>query len=188
MRDQIILQKLQQEEIIKHITITPQEITSFLNKKSKEKNIDLSQEYHLQDILIPLADTPSSKEIAAALKYAQEVVAQLNKGQNPAQMTLTTSRNHALLKVNDLGWRKLSEIPSLFVASVNRMQVNEITNPIQADNGFHVLRLVEARSIHLPKNVLSRKEAEAFLLQQKFEESMKTWIAKLRSQAFIITK
>ena len=188
MREQITLQKLQQEEIIKRITVTPQEITRFLNKQPTQNNASVSKEYHLEDVLIPLPDAPSSKEIAEAQKRAQDIIAKLNTGQTLAQITKTPSSPQDPVKTNDLGWRKLSEIPSLFVEPLNHIKVKETTAPIKAANGFHVLRLVEERSLHSPQVSKTRQEAETLLLQQKFEEAMKPWIAKLRSQAFIVTK
>src|SRR3990167_4848981 len=188
MREQITLQKLQQEEIIKRITVTPQEITRFLNKQPTQNNSSVSKEYYLEDVLIPLPDAPSSKEIAEAQKRAQDIIAKLNTGQTLAQITKTPSSPQDPVKTNDLGWRKLSEIPSLFIEPLNHIKVKETTSPIKAAHGFHVLRLVEERSLHSPQVSKTRQEAETLLLQQKFEEAMKPWIAKLRSQAFIVTK
>jgi hypothetical protein len=53
-----------------------------------------------------------------------------------------------------------------------------------------VIRLVEVRSVEgdqtqAPKP--DRKQVEALLMQRKYEQSMQTWISKMRGQSYIET-
>lgn len=183
MHDQLLLQKLQQQQVVSHINITPDEVTSFMNSKLWQSNNN--KEYHLQDILIPVADTPSSEEIAAARKHAQEVIAKLNKGLDFKSVAAQESGNAQALKGGDLGWRKLPEIPSAFADAVARSQANEIAGPIQTANGFHIIRVAAIRASAEKQAAPNRNEIQNLLLQRKFEEAVQNWISKLRSQAFI---
>ena len=58
MQDQMTLQKLQQQEVSSRVTITPDEVNSFMRSKIWQDNT--SKEYHLEDFLIPLSDSPTS--------------------------------------------------------------------------------------------------------------------------------
>jgi peptidyl-prolyl cis-trans isomerase SurA len=171
--EQMTIQKLQQQQVASRIVVTPDEINTFLRSKLWQSNA--GKEYHLEDILISLSDTPSSDEVAHAKKQADAVVAALKHGQTAAEIQGAES--------NDLGWRKLPEMPSTFVEYVVNMQAHQVAGPIRAGNGFHVLRLVDDRL--LAGNAPDKSEVEHLLMQRKFQENVQNWVSKMRSQAFI---
>lgn len=184
MREQMTLQKLQQQEVVSRITITPEEVNTFLRSATWQDNS--SKEYRIEDILIPLSDTPSSDEIASARKKAEAVIAKLNQGKNFKEVAQAESAAKQALDGGDLGWRSLAEIPSAFAEQVARMQPKEIAGPIQTPNGFHIIHLAAARQSG-KSSAPSRKEVEDLLLQRKFDEAVQNWVSKLRSQAFIVS-
>lgn len=184
MRDQIVMQKLQQQEVINHINITKEEVGAFMRSKAWQNNS--ANEYHLEDILIPLPDSPSTAEITSARKHAEAVIAKLNKGQSFQAVAEAESGESNALKGGDLGWRKLPEIPSAFSDMVVHMRAKEVAGPVQTSNGFHIIRLAGVRAV-AGQDTPDSKQIENQLLQQKFEEALQTWVSKLRSQAFINT-
>jgi peptidyl-prolyl cis-trans isomerase SurA len=181
LRHQLIIQKLQQREITNHLTITPEEITDFMHSHLPHRN--RTQEYHIEDFMIPLTEQPSSTEIAAAKKQAAAILALVKQGQHIQRAAQLTTHTH-LIQRQDLNWRRLSEIPSAFVGPVQHMHVNGVTGPIQAANGLHILYLVGLRDSQASATP-SRQQAEELLLQHKFSVAMQSWISKLRSRAFI---
>jgi len=186
MHDQMLLQKLQQQEVINRITITPDEVNNFMRSKIWQNNN--AKEYHLEDILIPTSDTPSSDEISTAKRRAQMVMTKLRQGANFRAIAQSESGDDVrALKGGDLGWRKLPEIPSAFAEHVVQLQPKEIAGPIQTSNGFHIIRLVDARATQSKQAAPDKKQVENLLLQRKFEEAVQNWVSKLRSQAFINT-
>lgn len=183
LRDQLTLQKLQQQEVAGKITVTPQEVTAFM--KSAMWKTNAAKEYHLEDILIPVSDTPTPEEIAAARTQAEAVLDKLHQGQNFSQVAQANSGSKNALQGGDLGWRGLPEIPSAFADHVTHMKAHDIAGPIQTPNGFHILRLAAVRASAADQAAPSRKQIENQLLQQKFEEAVQNWVSRLRSQAFI---
>ncbi len=184
IRDQIILQKLQQREIAGKVTITPEEVNAFMKSNAFKENS--ANEYRLQDILIPTSDTPSTQEIAAVRARAETLMQQLRNGVSFDALAKAESRGATALQGGDLGWRKLPEIPSAFADKITGMKKNDIAGPIQTPNGFHILLMTDLRKLDDNNKTLSdRKAVEAMLLQQKFEAAVQSWVSKLRSQAFI---
>jgi peptidyl-prolyl cis-trans isomerase SurA len=183
IREQLTLQKLQQQEVVSHVVITPEEVTTFMRSQLWQDNG--TKEYQIEDILIPLSDTPSAEEIAAARKRAVAVVAKLNQGKSFREVAQSESGAKNALQGGDLGWRKLPEIPSAFAELVSRMQAKEVAGPIQTPNGFHIIRLGGLRNLGEQQAPPDRKQIEALLMQRKFEEAIQSWVSKLRSQAFI---
>lgn len=175
LREQMTVQKLQQQEVSTRVTVTPDEITHFMKSSLWQDNTN--KEYHLDDIVVSLEDAPSSDDIAAAKKQAQSIMSKINQGQTPSDVSST-----------DLGWRKLPEIPSAFAQHVTAMKVNEVAGPIQTPNGFHIIRLVAARSADGKADAPNRTQVEQLLMQRKFEEQAQNWVSKMRSQAFVTIK
>lgn len=181
VHDQLVMQKLQQQEIVNRITITPQEINTFIQSKDWQKQSSGPKEYHLEDTLVPLSDTPSAEEISRTKEQALTVLNALNQGKKIQELISSIPS----LKQEDLGWRKLDEIPSAFVPKVSQIKAHAIAGPIQTPNGFHLIRLVEDRLLDGPPTTPNQKEIEQLLLQRKFALAMQNWISKMRNQAFV---
>jgi peptidyl-prolyl cis-trans isomerase SurA len=186
IRDQLTMQRLQQQEVVNHITISPQEVDNFL--KSNAWKTNTAKEYRIDDILIPTSDAPSPDEIRSARTRAQMVLNKLKTGLSFTSVAQAESSGARALQGGDLGWRKLPEIPSAFAEQISRMQKNEIAGPIQTPNGFHVIKLSDTRALSNQQTITERKQIEELLLQRKFEEAMQNWVSKLRGQSFIETK
>lgn len=183
LRDQIAVQKLQQQEVAKRITVAPGEINTYLQSKLRQTNGG-AKEYKIEDILVPLSDAPSAQEMASAKTRAQHAADKLSQGKPYTAL----AKEEPGLESNDLGWRKLSEIPSVFVKQVTSLQPNEIAGPIQAGNGFHIIRLIAWRSAGGEPAAPDRDQAHQILMQQKFQQNVQTWLSKIRGQAFISMK
>ncbi len=184
LRDQILIEKLQQQEVAGKIAVSPQEITAFLHSTVFQANA--SREYRLDDILIPTGDNPSPQALATAKQRALTVLTKIKNGVDFQKAAMTDSGGNNALQGGDLGWRKLAEVPNAFASKVITMNKNDVIGPIQTPNGFHLVKLADMRSGGgAAPQVPDRKTAENILLQQKFEQAVQNWVMKLRSQAFI---
>lgn len=181
IREQMLLQKVQQQEIAGKVKITPEEVSAFLHSRTWQNNAE--KEYHIEDILVPVNDEPSSDELVQAKNHALEVMTKLRSGQSFSTLAQAESGEKHALKGGDLGFLKLPEIPSAFAEQITHMRANDIAGPIQAPNGFHIIKLTAVRE--RGDNKPDRKQVEESLLQQKFEEALQSWISKLRGQASI---
>lgn len=189
VRDQLTLQKLQQQEFSGKIQpVTAQEVANFMRSKQWQTMSVNSQEkeYHLEDILVPISDAPSADEITEAKQRAEGILQKLQQGQDiqtikQAEMGVTKP-----IEGGDLGWHKLGDMPSAFTETVAQMQEKEVAGPLQTSNGFHLIHLVELRAV-TGKTSPNREQAEQFLLQRKIDEALKIWMSKMRSQAYIST-
>jgi len=184
IRDQITMHKVQQQQLMSHINVTPQEVERYMRSQAwLVKGSD--KQYHLADILIPIPDAPKPSDIDAARVRAQALVARIHKGESFQSIAAqSTSSGPNAIQGGDLGWRKLPEIPSAFAKPVASMKLNEIAGPIQTENGFHIIQLTEVRN-SAPQDKPSRDQIENMLFQKKFNEAIQTWVSKLRASSFI---
>jgi peptidyl-prolyl cis-trans isomerase SurA len=186
IREEMVLQGVEQHEVGAHITILPQEIDDYMRSASwKDYN---NKEYHLEDILIALPATPSPQDVATAKKQAEDVLAKIRKGMSFSQAAAADSGNSQALQGGDLGWLKLPQIPPAFSTDLVHMKVNGILGPVASVNGFHIIRLSGIRNVESKGTAAEqRKQVEQLIFQRKMEEGLQSWIAKIRSEAFINT-
>ena len=144
VRQQLTMQELQRGYVNQRITVTDQEINNFLNSEMGQEVI--SADYLIDHILIPLAATDSPQVRDDKLRYAAEMVAQLQEGSSISETRARAlaERRFAIDGTN-FGWRKLDQLPSLFANAVEPMRVEQIEGPIEAGNGFHIIQLREKR-------------------------------------------
>lgn len=175
LRQDLTLQQIQQGIVQQRIHISPLEIDNFL--KSADAQFWISPEYHLGHILISVPQSASTAEVEAAQTKAENLVEQIESGTPFAQVAIAESKGPTALSGGDLGWRKTSDLPSLFADIAPTLEVGEVSAPARSPAGFHILKLYEkrggeqqteiqtnARHILLkPSAILSNEEAEAKL-------------------------
>lgn len=183
IREQIIMQKLQQHEIAGKVNVSPEEVTAFMQSASFKDNG--ANEYRIRDILIPTSDSPSKTELTEAKIRAADIMRKLRNGSNFDEVAKLENQGKNSLQGGDLGWRRLAEIPTAFAEYVTGMKKEEVAGPIQTGNGLHILIMTDVKKLDNPQRP-DRKTVENMLFQQKFETALQTWMSKLRSQAFIV--
>ena len=185
IRDELIIQHIQQQEVGSKVTLNHEEVDTFMRTKAWRTASDNSdtKEYHVEDILLSVPEMVSPKSLNVLQKRAEALTSQLRH--NLDVKALATQQDVAN---NDLGWRKLSEMPSAFASHLSGMKKNEVAGPIQTANGFHVLILTEVRNSAAPAaetQMPSAKQAEQMLYQHKMALALQSWVAKLRAEAFV---
>lgn len=182
IHDEMTTNRIAQQVLGGKIVISEQEVDNFM--KSPAFQSYNTKEYHLEDILIALPDKPSMKDITEAKIQAEAILAKLHRGVSFTEAA--TDSTGKPLQGGDLGWRKLPEIPSAFADKIITMKINDIAGPIQTANGYHIIHVAGIRSAGMQGSKEDlRKQAQELLYQRKYEEALKAWNAKLRSEAYI---
>jgi peptidyl-prolyl cis-trans isomerase SurA len=142
-RQELILNQLEQRDVLSRINVTPRELELCLART--EANQTNEFDYNVSHILIGLSASAASEEVRAAEQRIEEIRERLEAGEDFAQLALTYSEAQTALEGGSLGWRKGSELPTLFAGVVTSMQPGEYSEPIQSASGFHLVRLNEMR-------------------------------------------
>lgn len=145
IRRQMTISQLQQRAVGASVIVSSQDVDEWMKKIPKQTDNGKQTEYHVVDLVIPFSDKPTAQEIAAAQQRAQKLVGTLRAGTDFKQAVLAGSDEQPPLQGSDLRWHKLSSLPDLFVPYVQRLQPGDISRPIQAPNGFHIIKLVEIK-------------------------------------------
>lgn len=150
LRDQITIQNLEQQVLNDQLRITEQEIDDQM--RADQTNGDSGNQYLLSQILIATPLNPSPDDIAAARKKADDIYQKLKAGADFASTAIASSDDQQALKGGVIGWRKGSELPSLFATVVTQMKPGDFSSPIQSTSGFHIVKLVDLK--HSDKKVM----------------------------------
>jgi peptidyl-prolyl cis-trans isomerase SurA len=191
LRQEMIIKRLQQRQIVSRIKIKPREIDNFLANQIQQGNI--STEYHIQHILIALPEAPSAEEIENKKQKAESIVKKLKNGADFEATAVAVSDSRQALEGGDLGWLKPGELPTIFNKVINNMAIGDINGPLVNSSGFHIIKLLnkrnsaqsvitqtKARHILIKTNALiSDKQAKARLNRLKYRIKQGEDFAKL---------
>ena len=185
VKKELILSKLQQKEVGQNISVSKSDIEHFLN--SPQGQDKTGYEYKLGHILIALPEAPTPAEIEKAKQQAEEVKKQLMTGANFNTLALAKSAGPQALNGGDLGFKKSTELPTLFAKQTLSLSVNEIYGPIRNASGFHIIKLLAKRSengLHAEKvNTLTHVRHILIQNNQKTsDEDAKALLTKIHKQ------
>ena len=186
IREQMAFNRIQQHEVGRNVSaVTDEEVEQFLKQSKKNAQLSGVNEYFLQDIVISLPDNSSSEDIKKTQQKAAQLVKKMRSGEDYDLLVAESNSEGYKLENNDLGWRKMADVPALFADTIKSMKIGEFSAPIQAPNGFHILKLVEHRRTAAKIESYNKDDARAFIYQHKFEEKVRAWLQKMRESAYI---
>ncbi|SFP28611.1 periplasmic chaperone for outer membrane proteins SurA [Ectopseudomonas composti] len=143
VRREMIISRVRQRRVAERIQVTDQEVQNFL--ASDLGKMQLSEEFRLANILIPVSEAASSSEIQAADRQAQELYQQLQQGADFAQLAVSRSASENALEGGEMGWRKAGQLPPPFDSMISQLNPGEVTEPVRTPGGFIILKLIEKR-------------------------------------------
>ncbi|MGE8295778.1 MAG: peptidylprolyl isomerase [Pseudomonas sp.] len=143
VRREMIISRVRQRRVAERIQVTDQEVQNFL--ASDLGKMQLSEEFRLANILIPVSEGASSSEIQAADRQAQELYQQLQQGADFAQLAVSRSASENALEGGEMGWRKAAQLPPPFDSMIRQLNPGEVTEPVRTPGGFIILKLIEKR-------------------------------------------
>ncbi len=143
IRNEILVSRLKQRQVDNRVFISDREIDDFL--ANMEHQGGLEKEYLISHVLIALPDSPSAEDIQQTQQLAEKVQKELQAGGDIAAIAATYSDGDQSLEGGDLGWRKYSQVPSLFTDFIATMNKGDISELIRSPNGYHIIKLMDVR-------------------------------------------
>ena len=143
VRKELIIQRVQRGKVGANIEISEQEIENFLN--SEEGRSKLAEQYNVQQILLSLNSEAPESEVNSTKEKGANIIRRYNEGESFEKLAATYSSDQNALEGGSLGWRKATELPTLFSDVVTKMKVGEASELIRSGAGFHIIRLAEKR-------------------------------------------
>ena len=175
LRDELAIQRVQQGSVMRDINITEREIDNFMATEEGEAMIE--PEYRVIQALVSVSRSDNKDERAAKEDFVDGVLANILAGADFSE-AVSVIEPYAF-RGGDLGWRKLSDIPSMFSKIVPNLKPGQ-TGKVESSSGLHLVHLAEARGIerlveqtnvrHIlvkPNEVLDDEAAREFIASLK---------------------
>lgn len=164
VRKEIMIGRLHQKAIGKDISVSPEQVAEYL---AKAKNEEAAQQlYHLQNILIPLPEAPTTTQLAKGEQKAKELLLKINRGDDFSNLAIAESSGEFALEGGDLGERHLAELPEIFAKAIVKMKKGAVVGPIRTGNGLHLLKLLDVKAKNNEKHEVTRTHVRHILLKQ----------------------
>ena len=162
IKEELITREVQRRIVAEKIRISNKEIEEFIKHKShvfKENN-----QYKISNILISLPESPSINEKIIAKKKIDMIKEKFKKGENFSSLAKNYSDSGNAMNGGDLGWRKLSEVPKIFVNEVENLQKGNISKTIETVNGYYICYLEDKKEVINSK--IQEKKARHILIKK----------------------
>jgi peptidyl-prolyl cis-trans isomerase SurA len=139
MRREIILSLLRQRDVVPRIYVSPRELEQALERDASQAGVNT--EYDISHILLSLAESATTEEMAKVEDLAREIRGRAAGGEDFGQLALAYSKAQSALERGKLGWRRLNQLPQFIADLAIRMQPGEVSEPVRTPTGFHLVRL-----------------------------------------------
>lgn len=149
IRKEILMQQVQQKAVSKDVIVSNQQVEDYLKTELQAKKSE--QTYHLQNIIIPLSEEPTTEELKKAKAKANDLLARIKKGEDFSRLAMEDSSGEFALQGGDLGERHLAELPEIFAKQVVSMKAGEVAGPLRAGNGYQLIKLISTSDANSSK-------------------------------------
>ncbi|HET7290472.1 MAG TPA: peptidylprolyl isomerase [Thermodesulfobacteriota bacterium] len=209
-RLQTLSNKLLESQLKNKIVITEEEIQDYYVKNyggggtatESEETVSVDtqgggEEVKIAHILIS-ANTPDAE------KKAEEVAEMAKSGKDFGELAKEYSEDKLSAdKGGDLGYFKKGDLIETLEVAVDSTPVGGITGPVESPAGYHVIKVLERTGAEKAEKddkdkdskkdsgkVMAidedtRKEITEILYKQKAEAQLKTWLDKIKQEAYI---
>ena len=143
IRRQLTLARIQQLMVNRRLYVSQRDIEDFRSSPYFQELA--SEEYRLGHILLAVDGGANDATKAQAMETAEFLIAELKKGVELSGLAVNYSASNTALEGGDLGWRKASQIPSLFGDKIFDLEIGGVLDPIVNSLGVHIVQLVDKR-------------------------------------------
>jgi peptidyl-prolyl cis-trans isomerase SurA len=137
------INRLRQQQVSARIKVSERDIDNFLN--SPQGASATTNEVHITHFRVSLPENPSEQQVQAALQLANKVRSSMQASNDVDAISKDNQNDVYRVEGADMGWRKIDVLPEALAIKVNALAANQVSTPIRAADGFHVLKLLERR-------------------------------------------
>jgi peptidyl-prolyl cis-trans isomerase SurA len=145
-RKQMILEQLRRIDVVNRISVTPREVEQCV--ADLEDNAVVNSRYNLSHIFISVPANATNDQFSEAEEEARDVYEQLQAGADFGQLAIRHSDGDTALEGGALGWRPGDQLPTLFFDVVGNMQTGDVSEPIRAVSGYHIVRINDMQGVN----------------------------------------
>jgi peptidyl-prolyl cis-trans isomerase SurA len=199
LKENILTQKVIQQEVGAHITVSQQEIQEYYNQHKAE--MERPEQVRLSEILVSTQapapkqvagltmPEPSAEDLAAQAKVkADALYAQLAKGAKFDEIAQKNSAGPTAAQGGDLEYFKRGTLSKQLEDQVFVLKPGQFTEPIRTNQGWVILKVTEHQSEGVPPIKEVEPQIQERLYMSKMQPALREYLTKLRENAYIDIK
>jgi peptidyl-prolyl cis-trans isomerase SurA len=137
---------------------------------------------HARHILIKTSETVPETE---ARNKLQQIRTRLENGEDFATLARANSEDPgSASQGGDLGWVSPGTLVDEFEEIMDKLAVDEISQPFKTTYGWHVVQILGRRQ-HDNTSEALRNRAAKQIRQRKIEEELQSWLRQLREESYV---
>lgn len=157
-------------------------IIKLLEAKGLSDEVHIITETKAQHILVKTNELTNDAEAKKRLLDLKERIANGEKFSVLAQSN--SDDTGSALKGGDLGWVGPGALVPAFEKAMNELAINEISEPIQTQFGWHMIQVLERKEKDNSED-FKRDQIKEEIRKRKIEEETELWLRRLRDEAYV---
>ena len=133
IKQEMILRRVQSGLVRPKVLISDKEIENYINSSEGQKLISI--EYKINQILLKDGE----------VEKVDSILEQISQGLSFEEASNKYSRLYETENKGNLGWRFKSQVPTLFMNHISKMNKNDVFGPIKSGAGIHIIQLEDIR-------------------------------------------
>tara|TARA_B100001093_G_scaffold517533_2_gene599351 strand:- start:7779 stop:9089 length:1311 start_codon:yes stop_codon:yes gene_type:complete len=143
IRREIVVARVQQNQVMRRIRISERELDNFL--RSEDGRFMTSPDVNIGQILLGVQSNSDETQLAVIYSQAKKLYERVQKGEDFRNLAISFSDDQTALEGGNIGWRKLAQLPYIFIEALKNMQIGETSPPIKSNAGYHLIKLYDRR-------------------------------------------
>lgn len=151
-------------------------------KRGGEVGQELQSQVHARHILIKTTEIEDDSTVQQRL---EKIRARVLAGEDFAAIAAVTSQDTgSAVQGGDLGWAGPGTYVGEFEKALDKLDVNQISEPFKSQFGWHIVQLLGRRTQDVSDEI-RRNKAFAALRESKAEEEVELWLREMRADAYV---
>jgi peptidyl-prolyl cis-trans isomerase SurA len=144
IRDQIMVERVREREVVSRIRITDAEIDELIEKRRSASGT--SAQVNVAQILVTVPEGAADGVVAERRGRAEAALKRVRAGEDFATVAREISEDSNRNQGGEIGLRPVDRLPDLFARASQGLKPGEVAPElIRSGAGFHVLKLVDRR-------------------------------------------
>lgn len=161
VRDEMVIGRIREREVDSKIVVSEGEIDNFLESAGAAG----SEEFNLGHILLRVPEQAKPDQLARLQARAEEIIAQLRRGADFAQLAASYSDAPDGLSGGSMGWRPLERLPTLYAEAAAKLKPGEVSDVLRSPAGYHILKLLDRRGGAIKAQPVEQTRARHILVK-----------------------
>lgn len=140
------------------------------------------QQSHVRHILIKVSQIVTAAEARQKLADLKQKLD--SKSATFEELAKTYSNDASAAKGGDLGWIYPGDTMPEFEQAMNKLALNEVSEPVQTQLGYHLIQVAERKTDDVSKD-RQRMAARQAVRERKADEALQDWMRELRDRTYV---